>query len=52
MYLNHPLVPGFPITLRYGEERDRVFLARFSRKCGRESRKASNPRFWPAVTAA
>jgi len=27
MYLNHPLVPGFPLTLRYGEERDRVFLA-------------------------
>lgn len=27
MYLNHPLVPGFPFTLRYGEERDRAFLA-------------------------
>ncbi len=27
MYLNHPLVPGFPLTLRYGEERDRDFLA-------------------------
>ncbi len=27
MYLNHPLVPDFPITLRYGEERDRLFLA-------------------------
>ena len=27
MYLNHQLVPGFPITLRYGEERDRDFLA-------------------------
>jgi hypothetical protein len=26
MYLNHPLVPGFPLTLRYGEERDRDFL--------------------------
>jgi hypothetical protein len=27
MYLNHPLVPGFPLTLRYGEERDRDYLA-------------------------
>ena len=27
MYLNHQLVPGFPITLRYGEERDRDYLA-------------------------
>ncbi len=27
MYLNHPLVPGFPLTLRCGEERDRDFLA-------------------------
>ena len=27
MYLNHPLVPGFPLTLRTGEERDREFLA-------------------------
>ncbi len=27
MYLNHPLVSGFPLTLRYGEERDRLFLA-------------------------
>jgi hypothetical protein len=27
MYLNHPLVPGFPFTLRYGEERDREYLA-------------------------
>ena len=27
MYLNHPLVAGFPITLRSGEERDREFLA-------------------------
>jgi len=27
MYLNHQLVPGFPITLRYAEERDRDFLA-------------------------
>ena len=26
MYINHQLVPGFPITLRYGEERDRDFL--------------------------
>jgi hypothetical protein len=27
MYLNHPLLPGVAITLRYGEERDREFLA-------------------------
>ena len=27
MYLNYPLVPNFPITLRYGEERDRDYLA-------------------------
>ena len=27
MYLNHPLVPGVPLSLRYGEERDREFLA-------------------------
>ena len=27
MYLNHPLVPDFPVTLRSGEERDRDFLA-------------------------
>jgi len=27
MYLNHPLVPRFQITLREGEERDREFLA-------------------------
>jgi hypothetical protein len=27
MYLNHPLVPGFPLTLREGEERDRDYLA-------------------------
>ena len=27
MYLNEPLVPGFPLTLRYGEERDRRFLS-------------------------
>jgi hypothetical protein len=27
MYLNHPLVPDFPITLRYGEERDCEYLA-------------------------
>jgi len=27
MYLNHSLVPGFPLTLRYGEERDRALLA-------------------------
>ena len=27
MYLNHPLVPDSPITLRYGEERDRDYLA-------------------------
>jgi hypothetical protein len=27
MYLNHPLVPGFALTLRYGEERDREYLA-------------------------
>ena len=27
MYLNHPLVSGFPLTLRYGEERDRDYLA-------------------------
>jgi len=27
MYLNQPLVPDFPLTLRYGEERDRFFLA-------------------------
>jgi hypothetical protein len=26
MYLNHPLVPGFPIFLRRGQERDREFL--------------------------
>ncbi len=26
MYLNHTLVPGYPITLRYGEERDRDYL--------------------------
>ena len=26
MYLNHPLVGDFPITLRYAEERDRDFL--------------------------
>jgi hypothetical protein len=26
MYLNHTLVPGFPLTLRYAEERDRDFL--------------------------
>jgi hypothetical protein len=28
MYLNHPLVPDSPITLRYGEERDGNFLAK------------------------
>ena len=27
MYLNHTLVSGFPLTLRYGEERDRDYLA-------------------------
>ncbi|MEI8372749.1 MAG: hypothetical protein WCJ35_07935 [Planctomycetota bacterium] len=27
MYLNHELVTGFPLTLRYGEERDRDYLA-------------------------
>ena len=27
MYLNHPLVPGFALTLRYGEERDREYLS-------------------------
>lgn len=27
MYLNHRLVPDFPLTLRSGEERDRDFLA-------------------------
>ena len=27
MNLRHSLVPGCPITLRYGEERDRDFLA-------------------------
>ena len=27
MYLNHSLVPGFPLTLRDGEERDRDFLS-------------------------
>ncbi len=26
MYLNHPLVPGCSITLRYGEERDCGYL--------------------------
>ncbi len=27
MYLNYQLVPGFPITLRNGEERDCEYLA-------------------------
>jgi hypothetical protein len=27
MYLNHPLVPDFPLTLRYGEDRDREYLS-------------------------
>jgi len=27
MYLNYPLVPDFPITLREGEDRDKEFLA-------------------------
>ncbi len=27
MYLNHPLVSGFPLTLRQGDERDREYVS-------------------------